>query len=313
MSFAQEEHPIETLGAHRPDEPFGIGVGFGCAPRSAQDLDPLGAEYLVEDWAEPLVPVMNQVMDRFIAAFSCLGQVPGDLGAPGGVGGAVGHPADEDFPRVQVDEEEDMEGLQTNGLDGEEVTGDDRRGLGSHELTPGLAPGRGSTLLGHDSSDARRRDLGTELLELSSQAAVAPGRVLAGQTPDEEPHVIGDPASRHDPMTVVPLGADQVTMPAADRVGRDERRQTISDWSQALEDREHPSLLGSEPWPGHLSVEDVELLAQDQQLEVFGPRRATPEQEQAKDLSETDGGESEGHGVIVAGATRGTRGGRSAW
>jgi hypothetical protein len=34
----------------------------------------------------------------------------------------------------------------------------------------------------------------------------------------------------------------------------------LRDWSQALEDREHPSLLGSEPWPGHLTVEHVELL-----------------------------------------------------
>jgi len=92
---------------------------------------------------------------------------------------------------VQVDKEEDVEGLQTNGLDGEEVTRDDRRSLSSHELTPGLAPGRGSTLLGQDPSDARRRDLGTDLLELSLKAAVAPGRALAGQMPDEKRHVVG--------------------------------------------------------------------------------------------------------------------------
>jgi len=55
-------------------------------------------------------------------------------------------------------------------------------------------------------------------------------------------------------------------------------------------------------------VEYVELLAQDQQREVFGPRRTTLEQEQAKDLSETDGSETEGHRVIVAGATKGTHG-----
>ena len=114
-------------------------------------------------------------------------------------------------------------------------------------------------------------------------------------------------------MTVAPLGPSQVTVPPADRVGRDEGRQTISDWPQALEDGEHPSLFGSEPWSGHLTVEDVELLAQDQQLEVFGPRRATPEQEQAKDLSETDSGESEGHGVIVAVRREERMGGRSAW
>ena len=112
---------------------------------------------------------------------------------------------------------------------------------------------------------------------------------------------------------VRPLGAGQVTMSSADRVGRDERRHTIPDWPQTLEDGEHPSLLGSEPWPGYLTVEYVELLAQDQQLEVFGPGRATPEQEQAKDLSETDGGETEGHGVIVAVRREVRRGGGSAW
>ena len=87
----------------------------------------------------------------------------------------------------------------------------------------------------------------------------------------------------------------------------------IPDWSQALEDREHPSLLGSEPWPRYLTVEHVELLAQDQELEVFGAGRATPEQEQAKDLSETDRGETEGHGVIVAVRREERRHGRSAW
>ena len=56
MAFAQKEHPIDELGADRPDEPFGIGIGLRCPPWSAKDLDPLGPEYLVEDWAESLVP-----------------------------------------------------------------------------------------------------------------------------------------------------------------------------------------------------------------------------------------------------------------
>jgi hypothetical protein len=60
-------------------------------------------------------------------------------------------------------------------------------------------------------------------------------------------------------------------------------------------------------------VEHVELLAQGQQLDVFGPGGATPEQEQAKDLSETDSGETEGHGVIVAVRLEERRGGTNAW
>jgi len=94
MAFAQEEHPIEALGADGPDESFGIGVGLRCPPRRAQDLDPLSPEYLVEDWAESLVPVMDQVPDRPIVAFSRPGEVSGDLGAPSGIGGAVGYPTD---------------------------------------------------------------------------------------------------------------------------------------------------------------------------------------------------------------------------
>jgi hypothetical protein len=47
--------------------------------------------------------------------------------------------------------------------------------------------------------------------------------------------VVGDSATRHDPMGVAPLGPGELTMPTANRVGRDEGRQTFSDRSQALE------------------------------------------------------------------------------
>jgi hypothetical protein len=102
-------------------------------------------------------------------------------------------------------------------------------------------------------------------------------------------------------------------MPAADRVGHHEGRQTFPHWPQALEDGEHPSLLRFEPWPGYLTVEHVELMAQDQQLEVFGTGKSVTEQEEAKDLAETDSGETEGQRVIVAVRREERRGGRSTW
>ena len=61
---------------------------------------------------------------------------------------------------------------------------------------------------------------------------------------------------------VAPLGSG-LAMPSADRVGRDERRQTIPDRFPALEHREHPSLFGSKSWPRYLSAEYVERLAHD--------------------------------------------------
>lgn len=116
-------------------------------PSSAVSLlGHLVAEYLDEYGARSHVPVMNQVVDQFVADLSRLGQALGDVGARGGVAAAVSHFTDKDLPRVQVDGEEGVEGLQANGLDGEEVTGDDRRGAGLHELTPGLALWRGSVV-----------------------------------------------------------------------------------------------------------------------------------------------------------------------
>jgi hypothetical protein len=59
MASVHDQRVIEAFRPDRPHEPLGVGVGLRCPPRSAQDLDPFGAEYLVEDWAESLIPVMD--------------------------------------------------------------------------------------------------------------------------------------------------------------------------------------------------------------------------------------------------------------
>ncbi len=59
-------------------------------------------------------------------ASSC---APNDLGTPGEVDRTVGHPADQHAPALQLDEEEHVQGLQPDRLDGKHVTGDDRGGL----------------------------------------------------------------------------------------------------------------------------------------------------------------------------------------
>jgi hypothetical protein len=76
MTFVDDEKPVETLGADRPDESFSVRIGSGRSPRGAEYLDAFSTEDLVEDSTERLVPVMHQVLDGVDSVFSSLGEVP---------------------------------------------------------------------------------------------------------------------------------------------------------------------------------------------------------------------------------------------
>ena len=76
---------------------------------------------------------------------------------------------------------------------------------------------------GQDPTDRSGRDLRSDLLELTLDTPVTPGRVLGGQTPDEELYFFWYPFSGADPVAEAPLGADQVSMPAPQCFGSDQR------------------------------------------------------------------------------------------
>jgi hypothetical protein len=58
-------------------------------------------------------------------------------------------------------------------------------------------------------------------------------------------------------------------------------------------------LLGPEPRIYDLTSEDVKLLAQNEEFDVFGSGRPAPRQKEVEDLSERDGCEAEHHVPIV--------------
>ena len=127
---------------------------------------------------EALVSVVDEEADRLRSALSNFGEVASDLGAPGEVGRTFGYPTDQYPPAMQFDEEEHVQGLQPDRLDGEQVTGDDRGGLGAHELAPGVPVRVRTGLDGQDAADARSGDLDADLLELALDSLVAPAVVL---------------------------------------------------------------------------------------------------------------------------------------
>ena len=111
--------------------PFGLGVGLGSSPRGTDDLDPLCFENFVEgrtgigNRGRGTGSEWGSWPDLLVLGLGC-----GRLGASGGVGRTIGHATHRDLPRVPVDEEEQVQGLATDPRHGEQVAGDDRRGLG---------------------------------------------------------------------------------------------------------------------------------------------------------------------------------------
>jgi hypothetical protein len=170
---------------------------------------------------------------------------------------------------MELDEKQDMEGCQLHRLDREQIAGDDRGGLGDHELAPGVPLGSGKALRCGDAPDARGRDVDPDLLQLTLDPPVAPHRVLPRHPPDQELGLKGDRLSLVDPMRGVPLAADELAVPASERVGREQVGEALAERTEPLEDREDKPLLPRRLRVGHLATQNGELLAQDKQLEIL--------------------------------------------
>src|SRR5438132_4447876 len=93
-----------------------------------------------------------------------------------------------DAPGSKLDDEQDVQGLQSDRLHGEEVGGENAAGLRSQELRPGRTRSpRSRTEAGsaEDRADRRGPDPDTELRELAADPHAAPPRVLPGHPQDQ--------------------------------------------------------------------------------------------------------------------------------
>jgi hypothetical protein len=89
---------------------------------------------------------------------------------------------------VELDEEQDVEAAEQHGVDGEEVRGEYRGGLGPDELAPRRTlPDWAGVESGsmEDPANCGRRDGDAEASEFTVDALVAPSWVLAGETHDQ--------------------------------------------------------------------------------------------------------------------------------
>src|SRR5439155_25704409 len=147
----------------------------------------LGAEHVIELVDELGIAIVDGELDWSLKLVQLPGQVPCLLSDPGGIGmgGAVGV---ENAAARDLQEDEHVESPKQHRVDGEEVAGQDRSGVGGEKLGPSrtiAARCRRHAMTAQDAADGRSRDMVAELEELALDAAIAPAWVVAAQAQNQ--------------------------------------------------------------------------------------------------------------------------------
>jgi hypothetical protein len=181
------------------------------------DLD--RGEDRVEGSGELAVAVADEEPEALVGVVEVHEQVARLLCEPGS--GRVGGDAEDvDSAGGVFDNEERVEPLQRDGVEVEQVAGQDRLGLCAEELRPGRSgPSRCGIEPGgaKDLPDGRGADPVAESGEFAVDAAIPPGRVLGGQPQDQRADAGGDGGSARAGVRGGPPASDEVSVPAQDR------------------------------------------------------------------------------------------------
>ena len=134
LPLVPDDGAVEELASKGADPAFGERVRHGSAHRRLEDLHAFGSEDFVEGVDEPVGAVAHERAGVGELVAVTQQQVPRRLGGPD-AGGVVRDPCEVHGPGRDVDEEQQVEPAQRDGVDGGEVAGDG--GLGPQELRPG--------------------------------------------------------------------------------------------------------------------------------------------------------------------------------
>jgi hypothetical protein len=184
-----DQEMIETFAAQGADEAFRDGVRPRCSCRGADDADVGTGEYRVEGGGELAVAVADQELKAVGVLAEVHEQVAGLLGhpRPGGVGG---DPGEVHAAAAVLDNDQDVEAAEEDGVDVGKVDREDPVGLRGEELLPGRSgPERG----GIDARGLEDHPHGgggnvvAESDELTLDAAVAPSGILSSHPQHQRP------------------------------------------------------------------------------------------------------------------------------
>jgi hypothetical protein len=176
MPLVDDQDAVEEFAANAADEAFGDRVGPRCPDRCLDDGDAGGGEDGVEGGGEFGVAVPEEEPEATAGVVKVHPQVAGLLGQPG-AGGMGGDPEDVHPAGGVLDDEERVEPVQRDGVQVEQVAGEDRLWLCAEELRPARScPPRRGVDAGpvQDGPDGGGADPVAEAGELAVDAAVAP-------------------------------------------------------------------------------------------------------------------------------------------
>jgi hypothetical protein len=177
------------------------------------------------------------------------------------------HPASAHFHHKH-----DVEAAQRDGVQGEEVSGQQPRGLNPQERPPaGVCSPWCRTDAGRSQDPADRTGAQTvsEPTEFPVEAPVAPGEVLVCQAQDQVTELVTDRWAT-GLVGIGPLSGDQAAVPGQQRRGSDDAMSTQRAGEQAGQGGQDRPLRPAGPRPVDLTGQHGHLMAQDQNLEVFG-------------------------------------------
>jgi len=185
--------------------------------------------------------------------------------------------------RPDRDEEEHIQAPQPDGIDGEEVTRERRCSVLSQERAPvELVTLRRRRETGplEDVTHERGRDGDPELAQLADDADVAPVAVFARELQDELAHGLLERRPARRSTRVGPATGDKPSMPAQQRLRRDQHRMPRATRQHAAEGRQQETVRRRELRPPRLASQDRQLVAQDENLQLLGAVAAHEQNDQ---------------------------------
>jgi hypothetical protein len=221
VAFVVDQHPVGALRSDTAYEPLGVTVRSRRPRRNLHHVDALGGEHGVERCGVFRVSIADEEPELSNLLAQVHQQVTGGLRGPGG-GRMGGHTQDVDPSGMDLHHEQDVEPAQADGVEVEEIGGQQASRLGAKEGTPvGVrSSGCGADAGGcEDAADGARTDVVAKPGEFALDAAMSPARVFPRRPDDQRPKfIINRRPSR--PVRVRPLPCDQTTMPCRQRARR---------------------------------------------------------------------------------------------
>jgi hypothetical protein len=305
VPVAEDQQPVEALGADGEDETLGVSVRLRRADWCVDHFDAFTAEDLVERRRELAVAVVDQEADPLEHTREA--EVARLLGHP--VAGRVGRAARQvDATAAELDEEQHIEATKRDRLDGEEVAGEHAGALLAEEVPPARprTPRRRlKTGREQHASNRARRGAQAELQRFARDSGVAPARILAREAQHQLSHLKVDGRAAWTSPRLCPLPTHEFPMPPQKCLWRHDQPVSAPLRKQSGERRQQGTIGRPQRGAPLLPSEHDELMSQHEQLEVFGELAAPVPDEQPQQSREGEIGEGKEHPPMLPESTTG--------